>query len=176
MQRKPIEPVQLSALPVGLWEPGWFLLTCGDFQSGQYNTMTVSWGSLGVIWGRPFAQVVVRPQRHTYQFIEKYSTFTLCAFPEEFRPALNLLGTKSGRDGNKIAEAGLTPIASGAVPAPAFAEAELILCCQKRYWHDLDPDNFLDDNIARNYPARDYHRSYFGQILAAFGIEKYQSH
>jgi flavin reductase (DIM6/NTAB) family NADH-FMN oxidoreductase RutF len=168
MEHKPIPLEQLSARPVGLWEPGWFLLTSGDFAAGKFNTMTVSWGGMGVMWGKPFAQVVVRPHRYTFQFIEQYPTFTLCAFSQEYRAALNLLGTKSGRDGDKIAQSGLTPVASGAVPAPAFAEAELVLCCRKIYWHDFDPGHFLDPNIDRHYPRHDYHRSYFGEILAAF--------
>ena len=90
------------------WDKGWFLLTSGDFAAGDYNTMTVSWGAMGGLWGRPFVQVVVRPQRYTYGFMERYDTFTLSAFPESYRKALDLLGVKSGRDGDKIAEAGLT--------------------------------------------------------------------
>jgi flavin reductase (DIM6/NTAB) family NADH-FMN oxidoreductase RutF len=173
MERKSIPIEQFTARPVGLWEPGWFLLTSGDFTTGHFNAMTVSWGSMGVMWGKPFVQVVVRPQRYTFQFIEQYPTFTVCAFPPEYRNALNLLGTKSGREGDKIAEAGLTPIASGAVAAPAFAEAELVLCCQKTYWQDLNPEHFLDPKIARNYPRHDYHRAYFGEILATFGTNSY---
>jgi flavin reductase (DIM6/NTAB) family NADH-FMN oxidoreductase RutF len=173
MERNLIPLTNLTARPVGQWEPGWFLLTSGDFAAGKFNAMTVSWGSMGILWGKPFVQVVVRPQRYTFQFMEHYPTFTLCAFPPEYRTALNLLGTKSGRDGDKIAESGLTPVASGAVSAPAYAEAELILCCRKIYWQDLDPGHFLDPNIERNYPRHDYHRAYFGEIIAAFGTSAY---
>jgi hypothetical protein len=93
------------------------LLMCGDYGIGHYNAMTVGWGSLGTMWGRPFVQVVVRPSRYTYEFMEQYDTFTLGAFPEEYRDAMLLLGTKSGRDGDKIGESGLTPIASVQVAA-----------------------------------------------------------
>jgi flavin reductase (DIM6/NTAB) family NADH-FMN oxidoreductase RutF len=158
-----------------LWDEQGLLLTAGDFAAGRFNTMTVGWGSLGMMWGRPFVQVVVRPIRYTYQFMERYDTFTLCAFPEDCYDALQLLGTKSGRDGDKIAESGLTPIASTRVAAPGFAEAELIVECRKIYWDDLDPGHFLDPDIERNYPQRDYHRIYFGQIVAIWGENSYRT-
>lgn len=149
------------------------LLTNGDFTAGHFNTMTVGWGSLGVMWGRPFVQVVVRPTRYTYEFMEQYDTFTLCAFPEAYRQALQLLGTKSGRDGDKIAEAGLTPIASTLIPAPGFAEAGLIVECRKIYWQDMDPAHFLDLTIEKHYAKKDYHRIYFGEVVAINGTEAY---
>ena len=158
-----------------LWDKQWLLLTAGDFAAGHFNTMTVGWGSLGTMWGRPFAQVVVRPHRYTYGFMEQYDTFTLCTFPEEYRWAVNLLGTKSGRDGDKIAEAGLTPIGSTQIAAPGFAEAKLILECRKIYWDDLDPAHFVDPSIENHYAQKDYHRIYFGQILAIFGVELYST-
>jgi flavin reductase (DIM6/NTAB) family NADH-FMN oxidoreductase RutF len=164
---------QLNLNILATWHRDWFLLTAGDFASGAYNTMTVSWGSIGVIWNKPFVQVMVRPQRYTYPFIEKYPAFTLSAFPEPYRPALNLLGTKSGRDGDKIAESGLTPTASGVVAAPTFAEAELVFECEKMYYADIDPAHFLADHIAPHYSG-DYHRVYYGAIKAIAGTEKYR--
>jgi flavin reductase (DIM6/NTAB) family NADH-FMN oxidoreductase RutF len=128
--------------------------------------MTVSWGSLGVIWNKPFAQVVVRPQRYTFQFLEQYPTFTLCAFPRQFRKALSLLGSRSGRDGDKIAASGLTPIPAAVAAAPLYAEASLAIECRTLYWQDLDPAHFLDPAIQANYPHNDYHRAFFGEILA----------
>ena len=127
--------------------------------------MTVSWGGLGWLWGRPLAIVVVRPTRFTYEFTEKYETFTLSAFDEKFRGALEMLGTKSGRDSDKMAESGLTPIPSLKAGCPGFAEAQLILECRKAYWHDLDPKHFIARHIEANY-RNDYHRVYFGEVLA----------
>jgi len=161
---------QLQARVHDLWANQWLLLTAGDFASGHFNTMTVGWGSLGTMWGKPFAQVVVRPVRYTFEFIERYDTFTLCAFGPSHRRALQLLGTRSGRDGGKISDAGLTPTASTEIAAPGFAEAELTLQCRKIYWDDMKPENFLDPAIEGNYPRKDYHRIYFGQILAALGV------
>ena len=159
-----------------LWAKHWLLLTSGDFGAGDYNTMAVAWGSLGTMWGKAFAQIVVRFSRYTFEFTERHDSFTLCAFPEEeFRPAVELLGTLSGRDGDKIAESGLTPIASTHVPAPGFAEAELILECRKIYWDDMNPAHFLDPTIEKHYPRRDYHRIYFGEVVAIWGAAKYAS-
>lgn len=166
---------QLLVKSHSLWADQWLLLTCGDFAAGDYNAMTVAWGSLGVIWEKPFAMVPVRPDRYTFQFMERYETFTLCAFAEKYRDALQLLGTRSGRDGNKIAEAGLTPVKSRQVAAPGYAEAELVLECKKMYWNDLNPDHFLDPKIATKYPRKDYHRVYFGEVLAVSGSEQYRS-
>jgi len=156
-----------------LWANEWLLLTSGDFAAGHYNTMTVGWGSLGVMWGKPFAQVVVRHSRYTYEFMNQYDSFTLTAFPSKYKKALKLLGSKSGRDSDKIAESGLTPIKAQVVAAPSFAEATLSIECKKTYWQDMEPANFLDPEINTHYPNHDYHCIYFGDVVHIAGIEKY---
>jgi flavin reductase (DIM6/NTAB) family NADH-FMN oxidoreductase RutF len=156
-----------------LWDSRWLLLAAGDLASRRFNMMTVAWGSFGTMWHRPFAQVVVRPTRYTYEFTEEFDSFTLCAFPERLRGILRTLGTRSGRDMDKIDDSGLTPMASLEVAAPAFAEADLIVECRKIYWDDIDPTHFLDPTIDENYPERDYHRIYFGEILAVRGTGEF---
>lgn len=173
MIRQSISIENFVVKPQLIWDE--LLLTSGDLTEGRFNAMTVGWGSLGVMWGIPFVQVVVRPIRYTYEFMEQYSTFTVCAFSEEYHQALQLLGTKSGRDGDKIAEAGLTAIPSTQVAAPSFAQAELVLECRKIYWDDLQKDNFLDKRIGKNYPNKDYHRIYYGEILAVLGDKHYKA-
>lgn len=158
-----LEPYDLSMIPTNLFLDYWLLLTAGDMR--HYNAMTIGWGSVGLMWEKPFIQVVVRPVRYTYEFMNRYPTFTVCAFSEKYQVALNLLGTTSGRDGDKIAAAGLTVIPSEVVAAPGFREAELVLECSKIYWQDLEPRNFLEATIAEHYPNRDYHRLYFGEIV-----------
>ncbi len=172
--RVPLAIAELSLRVYDLWASRWLVLTAGDFQTGHFNAMTVAWGSIGQMWERPFAQVVVRPSRYTYGFMERYPTFTLCAFPEQYRRALELLGSMSGRDGDKIAAAGLTPQASRVVAAPCFAEADLVIECRKMYWDDLAPDHFGDAQIASLYPRGDYHRVYFGEIVAVSGFASYR--
>ena len=163
---KKIDPLKLSVDNVGLWDEQWMLLTSGT--SDDYNMMTVSWGSIGCMWNKPFAQIVVRPQRYTFEFLEKNDSFTLCAFPEEFRTSLQLLGSKSGRYGDKLSVTDLTPKKSTKISTPAYNEAILILECRKIYYQDLNPEGFLYKSIQDNYPLNDYHRVYYGEILAAF--------
>lgn len=174
MTRYPIPVDKFCIRPHYLWGTQAMILTAGDFLAGHFNSMAVAWGGFGTMWDRPFAMVVVRPQRYTYQFIEKHPTFTLCAFPPEYRPAVELIGNKSGRDSNKIAEAGLTPIAASAVAAPIFAEAELVVECRKIFRTEYAPSQFIDPSIDQNYVKKDYHRVYFGEIVALFGDTAYR--
>lgn len=164
-EMKEIRPTDLKVEAAGLWLKRWFLLSAGTID--DFNVMTVGWGFLGGIWGKSFAQVMVRPSRHTFKYMEKYDTFTLSSFPGDYRDALMLLGTHSGRDGDKVADSGLTPVSSVIVEAPSFEEADLVLECRKVYWQDLDPAHFLDESIERHYAGKDYHRVYFGEILRA---------
>jgi len=140
----------------------WMLITAGTPES--FNTMTASWGGLGVIWGKPVAMCVIRPQRYTYGFMEKSDYFTLTFFPEEYRDALNYCGTVSGRDEDKIKHTGLTPVTSDS-GSVYFKEARIVLECRKIYYQDIDPNHFLIPEIHDNYPARDYHRMYLGEVL-----------
>jgi len=157
---------KLSVDVVDLWMNQWLLLTAGTLD--DCNMMTVSWGSVGCMWSKPFAQIVVRPQRHTRKYMEQSDSFTLCAFPEKYRKDLQILGTLSGRDGNKLSKTELTLKGSKSVSAPSYNEASLILECRKIYYQDIDPSGFIDKTIQDNYAANDYHRVYFGEILTAF--------
>jgi flavin reductase (DIM6/NTAB) family NADH-FMN oxidoreductase RutF len=173
MNRRPIPIERLLVKPVYLWGTRHLVLTAGDFASRSFNAMTIGWGSLGVMWSRPFVQVVVRPVRYTYEFMERYETFTVCAFPLKHAQAIDLLGTRSGREGDKIAASGLHPMASMKVAAPCYAEAELVLECRKIYWDDIQRSHFLDAGIEEKYPRKDYHRIYYGEIIAATGVARY---
>ncbi|UCF96120.1 MAG: flavin reductase [Spirochaetaceae bacterium] len=175
MKREEIAPSQLRLPVYRSWCDEGFLLTCGDHSTGRFNTMTAGWGSVGCMWKRPMAMVVVRPQRYTRKFMEEYPDFTICHFPPEHSEALVYCGSHSGRDVNKIVECGLTPIASKTIGSPAFDEADLIMECGKMYFDDLEPQHFLAEFIEENYPNKDYHRLYFGEIKAAFGTKEYGS-
>lgn len=164
----PIDLKEFSPRIFHLFDDQWLLLTCGDFSRKHFNTMTVSWGSMGIIWNRPFAQVLVRPTRYTVEFMNRYDSFTLCSFGPAHHGALTMLGTMSGRDGDKISASGLTPVASQTVASPAFAEADMILECRKLFWQDIDPSHFMDPAIEKHYPEKDYHRMFFGEITAGW--------
>jgi len=171
--RQPIAIMDFAIPAFGLWDQRWLLLTAGENRPGAFNAMTVSWGSLGYMWNKPLAVVVVRPQRYTYEFMERGTTFSLCVFPPQYREALNLLGTKSGRNSSKMADCGLTPIPLTQIPTPGFAQADLIIECRKTYFDDLEPTHFLADYIPAMY-RNDFHRVYFGEVLAVSGTSDYR--
>ena len=116
----------------------WMLVTAGNKSS--YNTMTAAWGAVGYMWSRPSTFIVVRDSRHTYQFLQREESFTLSFFTEEYRGALRICGTKSGRDTDKVSEAGLTPLEtpSGLM---SFEEARMIIECKKIFVQEMDYAN-----------------------------------
>ena len=140
----------------------WMLITAGTAE--DCNTMTASWGGLGVLWGVPAATCYIRPQRHTKQFVDREDYFTLTFFGEEWRQQLTLCGTKSGRDVDKIKECGFT-VKTAACGAPYFEEAELVLVCRKHFAQDMDPANIPDAIKEKWYPQQDYHTMYIGEII-----------
>lgn len=156
--------VNLKDLTINPFEQignAWGLVTAGDEQG--FNTMTVSWGSLGVIWGVDAVTVYIRPQRYTKQFIDDADTFTLSFFPPERKAALGVLGSKSGRDSDKVAEVGFTPVHLDGTTT--FAEANLVFVCRKLYADDIEPGHLIDPSIDDTcYPNRDYHTLYIGKI------------
>ena len=156
---------------------GWMLITAANLDGGKgnWNTLTASWGGFGVLWQKDVAFVYIRPSRQTFGFINNASIFTLSFFDETYRSALNLCGEKSGRDIDKAAAAGLTPIffqngskVNGAAiyGAVSFREAKDIIICKKLYTHDFIPEHFLDrDAIEECYHGKDYHRMFIGEIM-----------
>jgi flavin reductase (DIM6/NTAB) family NADH-FMN oxidoreductase RutF len=144
-------------------EKEWMLITAGN--EAAINTMTANWGGVGYLWNKPVVFVFIRPERYTYGFVEENSGFTLTFFDESFRKALNLCGTKSGRDCNKIAEAGLTPYFTEA-GNPAFEEASLIIECRKLYAETLSKDAFIDSEpLEMHYRTKgNIHKMYIAEI------------
>ena len=145
--------------PVKAIGDDWALVTAGTAQ--DYNTMTVSWGGVGVIWGKDAAFIFVRQSRYTLEFLEKNDRFTIAFFPPEYRKALAFCGSKSGRDFDKAKETGLTPAFDG---APFFEEASVVLHCRKMAKYDLQPEGFLTEDAASNYTDDNYHRMFIAEI------------
>lgn len=142
---------------------GWALLTAGE--PGNFNTMTISWGGVGCLWGKSVATVYVRPSRYTYEFMEQYDCFTISFYPEDCKKALGILGKYSGRDCDKIASSGLDPVPFG--DGVTFAQAKTTLLCKKLYWQDMIPENVPADVRDRFYvDGETYHRVYIGEVLA----------
>lgn len=155
------------------WRRRWFLLACGDFAAGRFNCMTTAWGTVGALWDRPVAMVAVKPGRYTFEFLQSFPSFTLCLFPAAWKRTLLYLGTHSGRQGDKIAACGLTPIASSRVAAPGFAEAELILECETLYADDYRPEGFAHEATGDSFRSKTRHRLFFAEIKAVFGMPEY---
>jgi flavin reductase (DIM6/NTAB) family NADH-FMN oxidoreductase RutF len=155
-----IKPEQLTDNPFKLIGADWMLVTAGTAES--FNTMTASWGGLGVLWERKVCFCFIRPTRYTYEFIERSENFTLSFFEERYRKALTYCGSHSGRDTDKVKEAGLTSRQEGGFVY--FGEARIVLACRKIYFQDISPSRFLDPTIEGMYPQKDYHRMYVGEI------------
>jgi flavin reductase (DIM6/NTAB) family NADH-FMN oxidoreductase RutF len=139
----------------------WMLITAGIRES--FNTMTASWGGMGVLWDKKVCFAFVRPTRYTFEFLEKSEFYTFSFLEEQYRDVLMYCGTKSGRDVNKVIETSLTPIFGNSTVF--FAEARLVMECRKTYVQDITPGNFLDQTMNEYYPKKDYHRIYVGEII-----------
>lgn len=144
----------------------WMLVTAGN--STKYNTMTASWGGIGFIWNKPVVFVFIRPQRYTFEFTERESDFTLSFFEEQYHEALQLCGSKSGRDIDKAAATGLVPeiTENGNV---TFQQARLVLECKKLYADMISPELFIDKSlIDKWFAAGDFHKMYVAEIVQAY--------
>ena len=162
-----------------MFENRWALVTAGTLD--DFNTCTVSWGSMGNIWGPnggdiSTVTVYIHPARYTQQFMAKYDTFTVSFFSESYRKALGYLGSHSGRDENKVANSGLTPVVAG--DGVTFKEAELTFVCKKLYEHQFD-EAYLAEKVKDYYASNpavytqaghdrwEPHYMYIGEVVDA---------
>ena len=155
-----INPEQITGNPFQMIGSDWMLVTAE--RGGQVNTMTASWGGLGVMWGMNVAFIVIRPSRYTKEFVDASDTFSLTFLDDSFREQLDYLGEVSGRDEPKIRNSGLTVAREGGTPY--FSEGRLVLVCRKIFRQVYDPAGFLEPAINRNYPEKDYHTLYIAEI------------
>lgn len=149
---------------VKLISDDWALVSAAD---GEYwNTMTISWGGVGELWGKDVVFAFIRPQRYTKEFMDKSDYFTVSFFDEQYKDALKICGTKSGRDCDKASIAGLTPEFDGQSVYPS--QARLVIKCRKIAVQKMDNTGFIDETIESNYKSGDYHYIYIGEIEKAF--------
>lgn len=146
----------------------WMLVTAGSLDS--FNTMTASWGGIGWLWNKPVAFVFIRPERYTHQFVEGNEYLTLSFFDEQYRKALQICGTTSGRDCNKVQQAELTPEDFNA-DATTFSQARLTLLCRKLFKTPMTEQAFLDKDILHRWyndnPGGSLHDIYVLEIEEA---------
>lgn len=161
---------ELDLQPFTVFGSDWMALAAGTKETG-YNAMTVAWGHFGSLWEReshsnrlPTAICYVRPSRYTKEFLDREPYFTLSCFGKEHKKALGYLGSHSGRDEDKIAIAGLTPIFFDRTVY--FEEAKAVYICRKLYHAPLVEEGFVDKGLVPfNYPHRDFHKMYIGEVI-----------
>lgn len=161
-----LAPKTLTLRPFSALDDDYALLVGGTEEKA--SPMTVSWGNFGTLWNLPVVTVYVRPTRHTFQLLNEHNEFTLNFLPETHRAAFDVCGNMSGRDGDKWTAAHLKRSAAELVAVPRVAEARMILECRILATFDFDPSRFRDPAVADNYPGRDFHRGYIGQVLGVF--------
>nr|WP_300091838.1 flavin reductase [Sedimentibacter sp.] len=157
-----IKTEELNISPFELIGHDWMLITAE--KDGKANTMTASWGGLGVMWGKNVAYTVVRPQRYTKEFIENSETFSLSFFDPGFKKQLSYLGSISGREEDKIKKSGLTLMHVDSTPS--FEEASVVIVCKKLYAQDFKPEFFIEkEHEEKWYPNKDYHKLYISEVI-----------
>lgn len=145
----------------------WMLITAGTEE--KYNTMTASWGGLGVLWNKNVAFAFIRPQRYTLEFVKNSDYFTLSFFEDDYKKALSFCGKYSGRDYDKAKETNLTPCFN--FEAPTFEQAKLVLVCKKLYSQYLTEESVIEESVKNNYPTNDYHEMFIGEIVHCYVSE-----
>jgi flavin reductase (DIM6/NTAB) family NADH-FMN oxidoreductase RutF len=149
-----------------IFDERWALVTAGT--PDDFNAMTISWGSMGTIWGppgngRPIVTIYVNPKRYTYGYLNNNDRFEVSFFPEKYRDDLLIMGTKSGRDGDKLTETHLTPVTEDGIIT--YKEAEMTFVCRKLYQQTLDK-SLIRGGIGGQFyaPDEEAHRMYIGEV------------
>jgi flavin reductase (DIM6/NTAB) family NADH-FMN oxidoreductase RutF len=144
---------------------------------GKANTMSISWGSLGIEWNRVLFTTFVRLSRYTFEFLEKNGEFTI-SIPREGSPKKLIVqcGSNSGRDMDKAKEFGFSYVAGETVNVPAVKEYPLILECKVVYKQLQDEKAIAPDDLEKFYPKdesgkRDIHMAYTAEITKAYILE-----
>ena len=156
-----------KAYPVfEMFNDRWALATAGNIE--DYNTMTIAWGSMGTIWGpphqgKPILTIYVSPVRYTHRYLEKNAYFTVSFFPEQYRRDLGILGSRSGRDGDKVALTALEPVA--VEHGVDFKQAELTFVCKKLYTHQFEKEQVPPEVADWIYTRVPPHTMFIGEIV-----------
>ena len=145
---------------------GLLLVTLG--KDGKPNVMTIGWGTIGLVWGRPIFIVFVRPSRYTYGRLEQVDQFTVNVPTEQMGKAAEYCGKVSGRDHDKFKQANLTIVPGKKVKVPVIDECFISYECRVLHTNDLIPDRLSGVVKKEFYPTGDFHRVYFGQILTVY--------
>ena len=144
------------------------LLLVSQDEDGRPNAMTIGWATLGIAWGRPMCVVLVRPSRYTYTCIEATGDFTVNVPPPELAEQVLFCGTESGRDYDKFGECGFTAVPGRQVKSPTIEECMTCYECKVVQKNDVIPEQFAPEIVRQFYGAGDFHRVYYGQVVASY--------
>ncbi|MFC2083046.1 flavin reductase family protein [Candidatus Bipolaricaulota bacterium] len=161
---------QTEWLKAGLAGNGAFLNV--KTPDGKVNPMTIGWGQVGIIWGRPIFTAYVRKSRYTYECLQTIDEFTV-SVPRlgELADELMLCGTQSGRDMDKVEVSGLTLSPGQSVETPIIAQCGLHYECKIMARCQLEESDLVSDDVRRIYKIPDLHQVVFGEILTAYVAE-----
>lgn len=143
----------------------WMLITAGN--KDKVNTMTASWGGVGVLWGQDVITAYIRPQRYTKEFVDQQDCFSLSFFNGDYKKELGVLGSVSGRQQDKIKDVDFH--VTFLEDVPTFEEASTVFIVEKIYEDTIKPENFKDLSLDEKwYPQKDYHTVYIAKIKAVY--------
>ena len=150
-------------------EDGLLMVTTGA--DGKPNVMTIGWGTVGILWSLPVFVVLVRPSRYTYSRLEEVDEFTINVPSKELAKATLHCGTVSGRDNDKLKDMAFTPVQARQVKVPIIQECVMHYECRTVHENNVIPEALDKTIINSAYPQGDFHKIYYGQILAAYADE-----
>ncbi|WP_369703401.1 flavin reductase family protein [Clostridium moutaii] len=140
--------------------------------NGKVNTMTIGWGSIGVIWRKPVFTVLVRESRYTREFIESSGEFTVSVrFDDDMKKAFSICGTKSGRDIDKFKECGLQILPGKSLNSPVIDGCNMYYECKIIYKRNMDKKLLSEEVDLDCYGGTnegDYHTIYYGEIVNCY--------
>lgn len=149
---------------------GLLLVTQG--KQGKPNIMTIGWATAGVLWGKPCLIVLVRPSRHSHRLLEESGEFTVNVLPGELAEVAEYCGKCSGRERDKFADCGVTALAAQKVKPPVIEECIIHYECRVLHHNDILPLTLAEEVAASAYPEGDYHRLYYGEIVACYADQE----
>jgi len=144
------------------------LLLASTKTTGESNTMTIGWGTVGIVWGLPIFAVLVRPSRFTYEFIEDCGDFTVNVPTPDMSKILEFCGTKSGRDYDKFAEFRMSITPGKTIGSVNIDRCLWVYECKVVQKNDFAPVAFAASITPAYYPSGDFHRVYYGEILGVY--------
>lgn len=140
----------------------WALVTAGS--KDKVNTMTVSWGGMGIMWGKNVLYIFIRDSRYTKELIDSNGFFSVTFLKEKYRDALNYCGSHSGKDEDKFEKAGITVAKKHGIPY--VDEGELVFLCHKMSATKINNTDFISTDLDQKWYAEgNYHTMYIGEII-----------